>query len=247
MFAAVEFSHNKSRKAPFMNKSKDEICSERIQLPELQSFFTVRVSCRKDKIPWQRIKNYLGVLAHRVVLPENIYPEEAADIRPLEAKALSRLILFNSACEDIFSAESEKSSLYIYDSQGLFKEKIERLVMSFSQIIVVSRETEAYERKARELYEKYGVSLVVTQRASPGCGTAIDPEGSVPSYFSGRVYSLGRRQLLNARVISSDNIILPREYEAMRPGGIRAVDFASALYESCGVKELSELLYENFS
>ena len=224
---------------------RSKIQSQRITLPSGEAFFIVDISCRKGKVPWKKLERCLGILKKDVLLPDSIKIPDDIDITAFKPDIFPRLLLINSAVDYIMK-DRKSESLCIFDESGIYARYIERLVNRFNSISVITPYPENYDAVSKKLMEDYGFSLIVSSKGKCSDGTVISHCCEVPLYFRGRIYTNEIKYLMNARVVTGQDIELPEEYEKLRPGNIGRLQFAAALYEKCRIEELGELRYSNF-
>ena len=242
MFAVLQLSEPKNK------LKRGRITSQRIALPSGGAFFVVSVEKSFGKIPWKKLEKSLGILRKDVLLPKGTLIPEGVNITAFSAQLFPRILLMNSAAEYIAKNKSDfiPGSLCIFDEMGIYLTYIERLMNCFSLIKIVTDKRAEYEGLSQQLLENYGLSLVISNKAS-ACGDAvISHECRVPVWFNGTLFTNEKKHLMNTRAFSGSEICLPEFYEGLRPDNINKLLFASALYEKCGEKALANLTYENF-
>lgn len=241
MFAVLQTAESKSV------FSRSKIHSRRITLPSGEAFFIVYVSCRKNNIPWKKLERCLGVLRKDILLPDDIKIADKVNVTAFEPGILPGIILMNTAADYMLKNKPFMcGSLTVIDEKGTYQSYIEKLIKCFSSIKVITPKASEYEDVARRLLEDYGFSLLVSDEDSFESDVIISENCNVPSYYSGKVMSIKKKYIMNAEVFTGSGIELPEEYEKLCPDNIDRLLFASALYEKCGVKEMSSLRYSKF-
>lgn len=238
MFAAVRLIHCKGR-APLNRKRL--ITSEKINLCGDAFFFVITARVYKNKIPCKEIKKYAGRYASSLIFPES--KSEAVS-------ELDEIRLFNSSV--LFLSKSpepaDNRSVCVYDRNSLFCEHLEKLIPLASSLHVICPEKEKYYSAAEYILREYGAAVSVSAEwggVADFCNNVIASDSNIlPLGYRGRVFTLKRRTLPFARLISGEGIILPSEYEKVLPEKIDRKVFAEALYLKCGIKELGECAYE---
>lgn len=245
MFAVLEFSEPERKNRNIFHRAKIE--SQRITLPTGEVFFIVRAEKHRGKIPWKKIERCLGFLRDGVVLPEGITVPEGVGIKAFTPERLPLLMLFNSAVKHIKKERKTYGRLCVVDEKGLFIPFAEKLILNFGEIKIITPCKDEYEGLSLLLLQKYGASLLITDKGKADGDVVISPRGEeVDITFSGVFYTLKNRRLLSGRVLCPKGQILPPLCDEMCPLGVDSLTFASALYEKCGVKELEKAEYETF-
>lgn len=242
MFAVLIFTKSKKKLRRFF--TSPEISSQRIELSSGDCFFLVRAEKRGDKLPLKKLESALGILRKNVLLPRGISLPPESGIMLCSSDILPRLMLMNSAVA--YLKERRLESLAVFDERGLYPSYMKSLAALVREVAVVTQHKEKYEAEARSLMKSCGVSLKVTQKPLYDCEAVISFSCLVPSEFEGIVFSCERPMGLSCRIISGNDILLPREYESLRPAEIERVPFASALYEKAGVTDLGSLKFTDF-
>lgn len=242
MFAVIEFCE-------LRNKFKrGKITSERIALPSGEVFFVVSVEKSFGKIPWKKLEKCLGILRQCVILPQGTTVPSDVEITPFTPDIFPQLLLMNSASDYILRHKREfiSKSLTVFDETGIYTGYIEKLLHCFSNIKIVTKEREKYEKLSRYLMENYGFSLVMTSKESYQSDVIISHRCGAPVCFKGTVFSNEKKYFMNTKAFSGSEILLPDLYEKLRYDNIDTLQFASALYEKCAVAELKDLKYKDF-
>lgn len=219
---------------------KSQIYSQRVTLANDEAFFIVTAEKSYGRVPWKKLESSMGILRKDVILAKGLEKPKCS-ISEFEPDVFPRILLINTAI-DRLKAHKYKS-LIIIDEKCIYMKYIRQLIDSFERIRVITPEAEKYEPIARALMETYGFSLEVSAEASYGGDVVISHRCDVPLYFSGLVFSNERKFLMNAQVITGGEIVLPQDYDKLRPDGIDPLLFASALYEKCNVTEFGSLKY----
>lgn len=245
MFAVLNFYDEK--KSFYSLFSGDRIKSERHSLINNQVFFTVDIKKRHGKIPWKKIENCLGILRQDVLLPFDIEIPHNININKFQPTKYPLIIFFSCAVKDIKANNKIMNRLCILDEKGLFLPFVENLIPLFSEIKIVTPFTDEYEKLSHELFNKYGVALLITNQGKLNGDIVISPDSSkVDVTFSGTLYSLNKRHLLSGKVLCPKNLIVSPICKENCPEYIDSLIFSAALYEKCGITEVLDVEYERF-
>lgn len=220
---------------------KVKICSQRFTLPNSDAFFTVTAEKSYSRVPWKKLENCMGILKKDVILTGDAVLPEYSGISEFTPDVFPYIVLVNTAIERLNN--SRYKSLIIFDEKAICMDYIQRFVNNFERIRVITPYVEKYTAVARILLENYGFSLEVSADPSYDSDVIISNSCDIPLYFSGKVFSNKRKFMMNAEVFSGGEIVLPEEYENIRPEGVDKFLFASALYEKCNISELGKLKY----
>ena len=249
MFATVEFyecdKSIKKRIKRFFTGNK--IISERIDLPENEYFYKLRVPVYNGKIPIEKLRKITDSLSDGLIFPEGFKNENG--IKTYASAYFRELLLFNTAVSQIEKSvfEPAETQITLVDKKGLLHAEISRLVHFAGEMKIISDNVRAYEGTAKRLMEEYGLSLLVSDKLSsiPERGIIISARSDIiPVYFKGLLITGEKRLFPFARVLTGEGIKSRGNYDALCPEGINKTDFLSALCEVCYIKELRKSEYE---
>ena len=238
MFAVLQIKDKNS----ILRKSRIE--SQRFTLPSGEAFFTVTAEKSFGRVPWKKLEQCMGILRKDVILPDGVILPSDSGITEFVADIFPRILLMNSAVKVLEG--TRQKSLIVFDERCIYRDYMKKLVRNFERIRVVTPIAHEYDAVSVELMENFGFSLEVSDKPSYKADVIISFEWGVPLYFSGKVFTGERRFLMNAKVYSGGDIDLPEEYEKIRPEGVDKLQFVSALYEKCKVKNLRNMTYKDF-
>ncbi len=227
-----------------------EIEMNRLAVPEGDAFYRVKVPVYRGEIPTYETAQKLIRLKGSVIFDINFPCDENTRCLEFHPSVLPSLLLFNTFTDYISTLKLPpvKSSLTLYDSRGIYTDIIENAVPFFSKIHIFTRETAQYAKTAARLYDSYGISLFISETPDgkpPSSDTALCADG-VPfcDFYRGMLFTLDNSPPPCRCLITGEGIILPAEYELLRPSGVGSMIFASALYEKCNVKKLGTLSFK---
>lgn len=249
MFATVECKDAQSGVKTFFRDlfSFPEIMFYRVHAPDGDYFYRVVATEYRGQVPLDEISEKLNKLKGSVLFDINIPCDESTGCLEFHPSRLPALLLFNSFTDYIhnLSLPPLKSSLTVFDSDGVYADIIQRAVSLFSKIEVYTKKRSLYESISRKLMDEYGISLLVSDSFSGKApkSTVILSPGEIPfcDFFGGIIFSLCDTFPPCNCALKGEGIDLPCEYELLRPGGIDKMSFASALYEKCNVQKLGAL------
>lgn len=226
-----------------------EIEMNRLCPPGGDAFYRVRVPLYRGEIPTRETAEKLKRLKGSVIFDINFPCDENTRCLEFHPTVLPSLLLFNTFTDyiSLMKFPPVSSSLTVFDSKGLYAERIERTVPFFSKIHIFTKETALYKKEAERLFDSYGISLILSDRpdGKPPSTTAVLCADDVPfcDFYGGILFTSKSNPPPSKCLVTGDGICLPEEYELLRPSGIGSMLFASALYEKCNVKKLGELSF----
>ena len=249
MFGTVEFYESESSLRGRMKRLffRESITAEKVQLPENEYFYRLRVPVHKGKIPAEGLKRLSASLADGLLFPEGYRAERGMKV--YASSYFRDILLFNSAVsqlkESVFSPA--ETLITLIDKKGVLHSQLGRLVPFAGELKVITDNVRAYESESARLMREYGLSLFISDKLSaiPEKGIIISRHSDVvPVYFKGLLITGERRLLPFARVLTGEGIRAAGGYGGLCPDGINLTDFLAALCEVCFVKELRRSEYE---
>ncbi len=249
MFATVEFYERENNLKNSLKRLffKDSIITERVNLPENEYFYKLKVPVHKGKIPAEKLKRMTSSIADGLIFPDSFVPER--EMKVYSSSYFKDILLFNSAVSQLGQSvfNPAETLITLIDKKGFLHTEISRLVRFAGELKVITDNVRAYERAAERIMEEYGLSLFVSDKLSsiPEKGIIISRHSDVvPVYFKGLLITGEKRLLPFARVLTGEGIKAKGNYEVLCPEGINMTDFLSALCEVCFLKELRKSEYE---
>ena len=244
MFVTLEIVE--PQKTRRRKKRSCKLSIERVALPEAVSFYRMTVQGEKEALPWPDIAEGAGPLRCRLLLPRGITPPKESGIRAFEPKALPLRMLFNAGVAALERRRLFRKEITVVDPGGILPQCIGRLVPFASVLRVLTERPHRYAAAQRDLLESDGISLCVCSMSAPlpqqGVLISLTAE-YVPRLFDGLIFTCAERRFLRAETVIARDVKLPSAPARLCPAGIDRVQFASALYECCGVKAMGELCF----
>ncbi len=249
MFGTVEFYERENSLKERLKRlfTGERITAERINLPENEFFYRLKVPLHKGKIPEERLKRLASSLTDGLIFPD--WYRCDGEIKRYASSYFRDILLFNSAVSQIEKSvfNPAETLITVIDKKGVLHSEISRLVNFAGEIKVITDNVRAYGREAERIMGEYGLSLFVSDKLSaiPDRGIIISRHSeAVPVYFKGLLITEEKRLLPFARVLTGEGIKAKGNYESLCPDGINMTDFLSALCEVCFLKELRKSEYE---
>ena len=172
MFATVEYKDADGGMKTFFRDlfTLPEIIFERQSVPFGEDFYRVTATEYRGQIPLESITEKLYKLKGSVLFDINIPTDEGTRCLEFHPERLPALLLFNSFTDYISSLglPAVRSSLTIFDSDGIYTDVIHKAVGLFSKIEIYTIKPQLYTETVRELLDCYGISLMIKDRFS-GC------------------------------------------------------------------------------
>jgi len=234
----------------------------RTEVPGGAPFFRLITLVHRGEIDWPAVEHAAGRMRTKMLFPTGIEPpvtEPAIGLRAqldpgLRAFAARRLPLLLSLrmAQQVlrgYNRPARERSITFVDPRGQLCRQLEPFVPLAGSLRVCTPEPAHYRQTAQQLLSRYGVVLVVS--GSPACFAQSDVVVAEDlSLFTGRerglVFTPDPSPLPGCRIVRGREPALPPAYEALRPEGIDVLDFAAALFELCGVKEMERLPFAHY-
>jgi len=238
----------------------------RVEPPGGAPFFRLEATRRgKNGLPWAEIERAAGRLRTRMLFPEGTTPPpppaartpSQAQLEPgLRAFAPRRLplLLCLRLAQQILQASQTPARhlrVTVVDSKGALTRQLEPLVPLAGSLRVYTPEPAIYRTAAEQLQRRYGIALIVSD--SPACFAqshlvVADDLRLFTGRESGLVLTPDTDTRLPAcRVVRCGAPLLPEAHAPLCPPGIAPLQFACALHELCGVKEMERLRFTHFA
>lgn len=250
MFATVEFYERedtaKKRVKNFFVKPK--IITEKVNLPENEYFYKLKVPLHKGKIPYDKLKRISSGVNDGLIFPKG-FKKEAEDIKVYSSRYFKETVLFNSAVSMLKKSvfEPTQTVITLVDKKGVLSGEVSRLVPFACEIRVVTDNIRPYEIVSGKIMGEYGLSLFVSDKLSTISkeGIIISFDSSfIPLSFKGIVVTAQKRFLPFARVLTGEGIVAERIYADLCPEEIDLEEFLSALCEVCFIRSLRQTEFE---
>lgn len=252
MFAVLALiPADKTLKAKILERfRKPQVNTAEVSLEE-RFFFKIEAKEHRGKIPWKEIEDAAWELRDRFILPFDVkVSRNECEIKEFSPKILPKLMLFNSACKEIEKAacKPKENSITVIDDDGIYVNLMEKTVPLASTIRVVTKQPQNYKALSESMMRNYGLSLIISESFDDGAlGSrfviAYNPE-NIPLLFEGTVFSGKKKRFMKGSALIGGGITLPEKYEKLWQRNTNKLQFASALYELCGVKELQKLCFD---
>ena len=249
MFATVECKDADSGIKTFFRDlfSLPEITFQRLSVPDGDDFYRVTATEYRGQIPVEDVTEKLNKLKGSVLFDVNFPCDESTRCLEFQPEKLPSMLLFNSFTDYTASLglPAEKSSLTVFDSEGIYRDVIDKAVRLFARIEVYTKNPENYRDARERLLNSCGVSLIIRDSFSGKAplSTVVLSPGEIPfcDFFRGIIFTLSENIPPCSCAITGEGIDLPYVYDLIRPKGIEKMRFAAALYEKSNVHKLGLL------
>ena len=205
-------------------------------------FFILKLNYEKGEIPWDKVVHHAGRSAKSLVMPDEITPPEDSGIKKYTPEYLPFILLFNTAIKQISEdvIEPRLRRITVIDERAILAKHIEKAVDIAGEITVITKNKERYDAVSQAILNKTGAVIRTVDEVEPFTNYII-AENIENSDTQAKVYCLNHSNVTAREIYVQENIVIPEQYEELRPAEIDAITFASALYEMCGVRELESL------
>lgn len=227
-------------------KNVPAVTAQRVALPGAVSFYRLTAQSVNGEVPWRAVSEKAGKLRAFLLLPKGVSPEKASGVREFLPKTLPQVLLLNAAVDVLKKQQlpAPETQITVVDEAAVLAERIDLLAPFAGTLRVLTAKPERYAFAQRRLMEGFGLSLCVcaAEAPLPENGVLLTRSAArAPRLFRGLIFSFDRRRFLFAETFAAADVTLPPKFEALRPPGIDKLQFAAALYERCGIKELENI------
>lgn len=231
----------------------------RVECPGGAPFFRMEAVCRKGRPDWAAIEHTAGRLrtkilaAQGVTLPQlpprsqaRMYMEPG--LRAFVPRRLPMLLQLRLAQQVLRLSHipPKQRCITLVDAKGSLCRCMEPFIPLAGNLRVFTLDLPAWRSTALQLQSRYGAALVLSD--SPGCFAhcdlvIADDLSRFTGSESGLIFTPDPQPLPGCRVVRCGSPLLPEPYAKLCPPHIDPLQFASALYELCGVKEMERLRF----
>ncbi len=221
---------------------------ERINIVGAAPFYTLEIYENQCGENYENVAKLLGSSARAVILAKGFSIKNTRNLHLFKPTVFPNLMTVNCAEEYLKKIGTDNRTVFgIRDLRGAFASHTERFVNFAGEIRVYSKNENIYAKISDFLYEKYGLSLVVSSNENvlEKCDLILSPDNDFNRFFNNSV--LVKKSENRWDVLKGDGICLDKKYSRLCPEGIDTLLFAAALYETCAVKELQLTKYEKLN
>lgn len=216
----------------------------RVEVKGAMPFYYLEIYENQCGEYFEIIPQLLGRCAHNLIVCDKYLLPKNQNIDYFRPKKLPQIALINTAVDFLKTNVSDKAhfSLALIDENAIFTDFIYLFIEYASTINVLTNHPDKYESVAGELYNEWGVSLVITPSYSliEDCNLIICPsKNNIKEYSQTIVF----KNNFQKKVYTVEEIDLPEKYNEIKPNGVDNLIFASALYELCGADDLKRIKY----
>lgn len=250
LFAVLQIINEELSVVSTMKKylSKPQIDVERICLSDCNPFFVVTTSTKGGKIPWKSVEYSLGRLSDKMILPKGVEPPKNSDVKVVcFTYDLTAQMLLNTALNfaNLPDLASQIRSITIVDREGIYFDKIEKIVKSIPVIRIVTDKIIQCDGIAQDMYYKWGVSISASDNINFGLQSdmIVSPFEQITG-TNALVFSTDLCKNATQKTLISPKITLPKTLNLPELKDIDEHCFASTLYDFCGYKKLAQESFE---
>lgn len=222
---------------------------ERVNVKGAAPFYKLEIYEKQCGEDCCEVAKMLGLCSRAVILADGTDASKTGKLKIYKPAVLPNILTINSAENYLENKEYNKAAftLGIRDEKGAFSQYLEKFVNLAGEIRVFTKNEFAYKSVCEKIYEKYGLSVIVitNEQGLSRCDMIISPENVFNRYFNNCILEKCGENGYN--ILKGDGIRLPKYPESLLPHGVDKLTFASALYEACALKSLSELKYDKMN
>ncbi len=217
------------------------LCSLKPQLErydiENSHFYRVNIPYRR-RIKTKKAVNLLRQINLPVVFGKDVKGCEYEGIVPVNSRQYKARLLANAV-----SAVSPVS-VVISDRFGEFSHCLDTIMSTARQVHIVTENPSAYSEENMQVFKNRGA-----------CASISDSPLGVKYDIMFSPFSDSSRVLCDASILVgeegfelvNDRLGVPYKYRKQKPEMVDEIDFAAALYEVCGIKELENCVPERIA
>ncbi|MDR1629966.1 MAG: hypothetical protein LBS36_07120 [Oscillospiraceae bacterium] len=210
-------------------------------------YYIIRAQERRTGIPWDEIAAMAGRCKTRMLPQAHVtFPPETG-LTPFVPTKFPAMLLFNTAVSVLrcLNVSPSNFTCAVIDNQAAAASHIHKLIPFAQTITVCTQNTNQYIKTAAELFDEFGVSIIVSDdmRAAQKNLFTVSLSGD-KDLFSGKGFTLTYKKHSHPKALSLGKIQVPEAFYLPPIEGISRFDFLCALYELCSVESIKNLSCE---
>lgn len=227
---------------------------ERIKPPEVRKEYVqvrggtpfVRLMVREDYFSWSEISSSLSGSERCLLADDSTAVPECISIRKGEFESLGTVLMMKTALYFLGRAEMQNTLTFsLYDRKGACVKMLKEIVPYVRYASVYTEKIQEYFYESVRILEESGMSIKINEYESFSVPSDIVVADSFSEKMkTSRLIFLGRDNVVAYNTVTGDGFTLPDTYEKLKGESTDSFLFASALYESCGVRSLAEKSFE---
>ena len=240
----------------------------RIHAPRGAPFFRLEVPTRRGQqteLPWAAMEQAAGRLRTRLLFPEGVIPpppppaRSAAQaqlepgLRAFQPKRLPLLLCLRAAQQTLLAAQTPARELRVtvVDTKGVLSHAIDLLVPLAGSLRVYTPDFSIYRSAAARVLHRYGATLILSDSVGCFAQSHVIIADDL-RLFTGREAGLiftpdTSTNLAGCHVVRCHAPQIPQTHANLCPPGIDLLQFACALFELCGIKELERMPFDHYA
>ena len=206
---------------------------------------------RNKKIPWKKISHLINDNNGFVLCREDINIPPSVGIKRYSSDLLTKQMCKNAAIKyiKVNNYDPKKLKILIFDKDAKYIDILEDIIMLTNDIRIVTDFPKLYYKKANQLRDDYGASIVVSDNLTnfESCADIlISPDKIIKKLNlknSAVVFTSKKPSVnLNAKVYYSYKVKLPKKVMNIIPADLEPEYFLSALYDNYKIYSLSSIV-----
>lgn len=199
-------------------------------------YYVLNVTVGKRGIDWDRIVGVAGKCAKRLLITDSVELPQRGDVGVFKSRMLYGKMMKNTFLHILDSNISRKNlkSICLIDKKGGCTDFALNLAEYALKLTIVTDEKEKYDDACAEIMEFHGLCPSV-QSSSCDAEIKIDAERDIMTVKT-------ENEFIN--ISGGGDFSVSDIYAGLLPKDIDKYDFYSALYEFCGIFEMSEILFD---
>lgn len=235
MFCVVNISERKGtiKEKLFWRFIKDEYELKTIPVFKGAPFYRLDITVGKRGVDWEYVSYCTGKCAERLIVSETVNIPDNFRLGKYNKKTLYGKMMQNTFVYVLKQQKTIGEKLCFVDKSGDFKKYLHTYVPYFHKITVVTENKEAYFDVCDSILKETGLCVTVQSENENAQVVVNCNENTMQVKTEKSTYIL----------CNGDDFDAPEIYKKLYDGVIDKQVFYSALYEFCGVFELSDLIF----
>lgn len=236
MFCLIKISErdNTLKERLFGRFIRDEYELKTIPVFKGAPFFRLNITVGKRGVDWQQVTYFVGKCANRLLIDNSTVLDEKFGVGRYANYALYPKLMQNTFVSILRQQSKLFDDLCLIDRKAKSVDLLYKLVPYFHRISVVTENKKKYEKTCDDILENTGL-CVTLQSEIKDAAVKIDAEKNVMTITT-------QENIYN--ISNGEEFVVAQIYENLYDGTVDRLLFYSALYEFCGVFELTESSFE---
>lgn len=222
---------------------------ERINVGESSFFYRLELYKRQIEDNPDILRELLGKCSQRVIFSGSERPENSPYFKTVKVEGYLQRVLINTALDLLQKRFNgyERLKLCFVDKRGEYSGFLRDFALTAGEITVVTDKPSAYDGICNELYEEYGLSVIMSDRAGElsNYDFTVSPQFNLNKLFNNTVIIKNKASGL-CDVLKGHEVKLPESVKQIIPQSVNKLEFIYALYTYCGIDSLGTLRFNDF-